>query len=143
MPSQKLNSRAKELLQPDEKSRGMGIERESCKTKGPTTDSTIALPKKRRFFLTNVSWLLDTRKGAMKKSSSNIFMIAKVYRIYRTMTPGRQWARYFRRCGRELASKPAISLQNSWGGYRSKISISGQGAPSFKNYYYGDPLLTG
>ena len=43
----------------------------------------------------------------MKKASSNIFMFAKVYR---TMTLGRQGASYFRRYGRELVSKPAISV---------------------------------
>ena len=34
-----------------------------------------------------------------------------------TTTSGRQGASYFRRYGRELVSKPAISLEKSWGGY--------------------------
>ena len=59
--------------------------------------------------------LLDTRKGAMKNASSNILMLAKVYRM---MTSGRQGVPYLRRYGRELVSKPAISLKNSWRGYR-------------------------
>ena len=51
----------------------------------------------------------------MKKASSNIFMFAEVYG---TMSSGRQGAPYFRRYGRELVSKPDISLKKSWGGYR-------------------------
>ena len=43
--------------------------------------------------LTNVSWLLDTRKDAMKKVSTCIFLFAKGYR---TMTSGRPGAPYFR-----------------------------------------------
>ena len=34
------------------------------------------------------------------------------------MTSRWQGAPYFRRYGRELVSKPAISLKKSWGGYR-------------------------
>ena len=49
----------------------------------------------------------------MKKASSNIFMFTKGYR---TMTSGRQGAQYFRRYGRELVSKPAISFQRMRGG---------------------------
>ena len=44
------------------------------------TDSTIAPPlrKKRRFSLNNVSWLLDTRKDAMKKCIVIHFLVRKV-----------------------------------------------------------------
>ena len=49
----------------------------------------------------------------MKKASSNMFMFAKVYR---PMTSGRQGAPYFRRYGRELVSKPAISSKRKVGG---------------------------
>ena len=34
------------------------------------------------------------------------------------MTSGWQGAPHFRRYGRELASKPAISINERWGGYR-------------------------
>ena len=53
----------------------------------------------------------------MKKISSCIFSVAK---DYRTMTSRWQGAPYFRRYGRELVSKPAISSKRSWGGYRGK-----------------------
>ena len=39
-------------------------------------------------------------------------------KVYRTMTSGRQGPPYFRRYGRELVSKLAISLKKSWVGYR-------------------------
>ena len=47
------------------------------------TGSTIAVPKKQRFFLTNVAWLLGTRKDAMKKKPSCTVLFAGAYR---TMT---------------------------------------------------------
>ena len=53
-----------------------------------------------------------------KKAPSNIFMLAKVYR---SMTSGRQGASYFRRYGRDLVSKPAISFKSSWGSHRRPI----------------------
>ena len=40
-----------------------------------TTDSTIAPPQNQRFSLTNVSWLLDTRKDAMKRISACITFV--------------------------------------------------------------------
>ena len=44
----------------------------------PGTDSTIAPPKKkRRFSLTRVPWLLDTRNDAMKNTASCIFFVWK------------------------------------------------------------------
>ena len=59
------------------------------------TDSTIAPPPKNSdFILTNVSWLLDTRKDAMKQMSSRIFLVAK---YYQTMPSRWQWAPYFRK----------------------------------------------
>ena len=55
----------------------------------------------------------------MKKKSSSIFCSQT---IYRTMTSGWQGASYFRRLGRELASKPAISFQEKLGAcYRKTI----------------------
>ena len=42
---------------------------------------------------------------------------------YRTMTSGWQGAPYFKRYGWELVSKPAISLQKSWGGYRRTTPV--------------------
>ena len=83
------------------------------------TDSTIA-PPQTGDILTNVSWLVDTRKDAMKKPSSHNFMFAKVYR---TMTSGWQGPPYFGRYGRELVSKPAISLKKSWVGYRRTTHV--------------------
>ena len=43
------------------------------------TDSTIAPPKKQRFSLTNVSWLLDTKKDTVveKERCPHIFLCAK------------------------------------------------------------------
>ena len=79
------------------------------------TESTIAPPPNQRFSLTNVLWLLDTRKDARKIISSCIFLFPK---DYQTMTSGWQGAPYFSRYGQELVSKPAISLKKSWGGYR-------------------------
>ena len=63
----------------------------------------------------NHSWLLDTRKDAIKERSPYIVLRAKVHR---TMTSGFQGTPYFKRCDRELVSKPAISLKRSWGGHR-------------------------
>ena len=80
---------------------------------GVRTDSTIAPPPKTAISLTNVSWLLDTSKDARKKTSPCISLFAK---DDRTMASGWQGASYFRRYGRELVSKPAISLKKNWGG---------------------------
>ena len=41
------------------------------------TDSTIAPPKNQRFSLTNVSWLLDTRKDDMKNTIFMYFLVCK------------------------------------------------------------------
>ena len=40
----------------------------------PVGGSTIDTPKNQRVFLTNVSWLLDTRKDAMKSISSYVLV---------------------------------------------------------------------
>ena len=78
------------------------------------TDSTIAPPQSQRFSSTNVLLQLDTRKGAMKNTSSHIVLFATDYRL---MTSGWQGAPYFRRYGRGLVPIPAILLKKSWGGY--------------------------
>ena len=72
-------------------------------------------PPKIAISLTNVSRLPNTRKDAMKTILSYVFLFAK---DYRPVTLGWQGAPYFRRNGRGLVSKPAISLNTSWGGYR-------------------------
>ena len=77
---------------------------------------TIAPPSKQRFAVTNVSWLLDTKEVAIKSRSLYIFLFA---RDYRSMTSWWQGASQFRRYGRELVSKPVISLKKSLGGYRN------------------------
>ena len=60
-------------------------------------------PQNQRFALAGVSWLLDTRKDAMKTK--------KVVCEW-------QGAPYCRRYDREPVSKPAILWKRSWGGYR-------------------------
>ena len=52
--------------------------------------------------------------------------------IERSMTSGWPWAPYFRSYGRELVSKPEISLGKSWGGYRRMILL--------KNSVFGGDL---
>ena len=53
-----------------------------------------------------------------EKTSSDIFILAKVYR---TMTSGRQGAPYFRRYGRELVSKTGDFVEENFGGSRLKL----------------------
>ena len=79
------------------------------------TDSTIAHPppKTSDYLSRNVSWLLSTRRRMLWKKLPSRF-----FSRYRTMTSGWQGAPCVRRYGRELVSKPAISLRKSWGGYR-------------------------
>ena len=50
----------------------------------------------------------------MKNISSHMFLFAN---YCRPITSGWQRAPYFRRYGRGLVSKPAISVNKSWGGY--------------------------
>ena len=80
------------------------------------TDSTIgALPAS--LFLTNVSWLLDRHEDGCYKSKYIFvvyFLVCKG-KGYRTMTSGWHGASYFGRYGRELVSKPEISLKKSPG----------------------------
>ena len=80
------------------------------------TVSTIHSPSpKPAISLTNVSWLLGTRKCAMKNYLNVFSCLANGYR---TMTSGWRGAPNFRRYGRELVSKSAISLKRDWGDYR-------------------------
>ena len=80
-------------------------------SKGQTANLFYDSPRpKQAISLTNVSWLLDTRKDAMKKVSPFICLFAK---DNQTMTSGWQGAPYFRSYGRMLVSKPAISLKKS------------------------------
>ena len=51
--------------------------RGSLHWQGPRTDSTIAPPQNRRCSLTNVSWLLDTKKDAAKTPSSQCFLVCE------------------------------------------------------------------
>ena len=55
------------------------------------------------------------RKVAIKSRSPYIFLFAM---DYRGMTSAWQGSPYYRKYGRELVSKPAISLKKSGGGYR-------------------------
>ena len=57
----------------------------------------------------------------MKNIPLRIVLFAK---DYQTMASGWEGTPYCRRCGRELISKPAVSLKKGWGGYRSKIPVA-------------------
>ena len=48
------------------------------------TDSTIAPPQNQVFSLTGVSWLLDTKEGAIKQIFQHVFLLAKDYRTMRS-----------------------------------------------------------
>ena len=57
---------------------------------------------------------------------TTIFLLIYVFvceKDYRTMTSGVQGAPRFRRYGRELVSKPAISFKKCWGGYRRTTQV--------------------
>ena len=58
------------------------------------TDSTIAPSENQRFFLTNVSWLFDTRMDDINERSPHIFLCTKVYG---TITSGFKGTPYLRR----------------------------------------------
>ena len=79
-------------------------------------------PQNQRFSWTNVSWLLDTRKGIIENKVSMLFLVCK--------RPIDRWRRgchgtaYFRKYDRELVLKPSISLKESWGGYRRTALIN-------------------
>ena len=83
-----------------------------------STDSTIAPPPNQLFSSTNVSWLLDTRKE-LKTKHPYIFCAKGLSIDDVGVTKGTP---YFRRYGRELVLKPAISLNKidglAGGGYR-------------------------
>ena len=51
------------------------------------TDSTHSPLKKQRFFLTGVSWLLDTRKDYMKNTNLLIFLLARGT-VFQDVRPG-------------------------------------------------------
>ena len=74
-------------------------------------------PAKQRFYLANISLLLDTRRGRMlrKKTSSNISFFSE---DCRTVTSRWQGAPYSLRYGRGLAAKQVISFKKTWRGYR-------------------------
>ena len=72
-------------------------------------------PPNQRFSLTNVSWLLNTRKNGTKTISLQKFLFAN---DYQTITSRWHGAPYSRICGRALVSKRAISLKKSWEDYR-------------------------
>ena len=80
-----------------------------------TTDSTLAPTPNQRFSLPNLSWLVDREEGAMENSSSHIFLFAKKG-LSNDYVGTERGTPYFRRYGRELALKPAISWKKSWGG---------------------------
>ena len=92
------------------------------KARGMELHMGLPPPENRRFSSTNVSssWLIDTRKDAMKKTSSNISWFAE---DYQRMTAGWQGASYNRKYDRELILKPAISLKKIWGGYRRRTRV--------------------
>ena len=52
------------------------------------------------------------------KMSQHVFLFAKEGPSSDDLGVGARGTPYFRRYGRELVSKPAISLKKRWGGYR-------------------------
>ena len=85
-------------------------------------DSTIPPPLNQRFYLSKVSWLLDTKKDARKIYLHALSCVPGT-KGYRTMTSGWQGAPYFGTYGRELVSKQAIWLEKGWEGYRRTTSL--------------------
>ena len=72
-------------------------------------------PKKQRFSLTNVSWLLGTKEGCNEK---NVFVYVFVCKELSGDDVGVARAAVFQEIRQEMVSKPAISSKKSWGGYR-------------------------
>ena len=73
----------------------------------------------------NVSWLLDTRKDSMKYIFFTHSLVCIGLSKYDVGVA--KGAPYFRRYGRGLVSKPAITLKNSWGGgYRTPTPLSSE-----------------
>ena len=75
----------------------------------------------------------------LKKRSSSVSSCAKVYL---TMTSGWQGAPCFRRYGRILVSKPAISLKKSWGGYRRTTHEVGAAGRFLLTSFWGPRIAT-
>ena len=69
----------------------------------------------KRYSLTSVSRLLNTRKDTLEKNYLYTILCANVRR---STASGCRGTPYFRRYHRELVLKPAISLKKSWGDYR-------------------------
>ena len=69
----------------------------------------------------DVPWLLNTRKDDTETTTSKYFLVSKG--LSNDDVGGGKGHRIFRGYGRELVSKPAISLKNCWGGYRSKTQL--------------------
>ena len=84
----------------------------------PRTDSTTAPPQSSGGLFINEHFMAtrhERRKDVVEIVSSQIFLFAK---DYLTMTFGWQKGHRISGDGRELVSKPAISLKKSLGGYR-------------------------
>ena len=85
-------------------------------------DLSYPPPKKNKknsvtFFNERFSWLLDTGQGARYEYEVIYVLILSCCgaKVYRTMASKWRGALYFRRYGRELVPKPAISLKKSLG----------------------------
>ena len=107
--------------------RGSMLPRESNTRKkdegAERADSTVAPPHPPSpppvppsvFLQKNIPWLLDTRKGAVENIRIRMFSCLQS-KAHRTMMSGWPGARCFRRCSRELVSKPAIFRRTKVGG---------------------------
>ena len=80
------------------------------------TGSTIAPPPKKKNSVTNVSWLLDTRKGATKEK--RLHPCSCFAKDYRTTTPGWQWAPHVKETGPGAGFKTGdfVNRNVGWGG---------------------------
>ena len=78
------------------------------------TDSTIAPPQNQRYSLTNVSWLLDTRKDKIETKESIYFLVCKGTTLerdaFRHGVQLRPLRRPVRSSGRWRASRRCLSL---------------------------------
>ena len=107
-------------------------------------------PQNQRFFLTNVSRLVDTRKDAtIKLSPYYAFLFAEGYR---EMTSGRQGAAYLRRyaggwciktvdfvkekLGRGYRRRTTLSSSCTWKKKKKKIKACDDRGRTFKIYIY-------
>ena len=101
-----------------------------------TVDSSIA-PFEIKNFLERTFHGCSTRRKdtiGKKKKYLYIFLCAKAYR---SMTSGCRGTSCFRRHGRELVLKPAISLKKSWGGYRRTTLTRASDSQSHSTVYRG------